>query len=131
MRRQGWDGWPLTELLLQRQDQVLGQHSDAVFFALAVAQEHLVALELDVFDAQPQTFGWLAEKDGRVGSVLCFHRNLDRLLQEHDHSAVGVSGAADMGMRLIGNSATGHLDCAGRVARVGVRAGRTLTTRAG
>ena len=69
MRRQGWDGWPLTELLLQRQDQVFGQHGDAVFRARAVAHERLAALELDVFDAQPQTFGWLEEKDGRIGVV--------------------------------------------------------------
>ena len=131
MRRQGWDGWPLTELLLQRQDQVFGQHGGAVFRARAVAHERLAALELDVFDAQPQTFGSLGKKEGRVGSVLYIRRNLDRLLQEREHSALRVSGAADMGMRLIGNSATGHLDCAGRVARVGVRAGRTLTTRAG
>jgi len=38
----------MRQLLLERRDQVLGQDGDAVLAALALANEDLAALELDV-----------------------------------------------------------------------------------
>ena len=44
------------EVLLQRGFERLGQHSDTVFRPLAVADEDFVSGEIDVLDAQTQTF---------------------------------------------------------------------------
>ena len=42
------DALDAREVLLQRQHQVFGQHGDAILGTLAVADEDLAALELDV-----------------------------------------------------------------------------------
>ena len=44
------------QVALQRQDQVRGQHVDAILAALAVAHNDLPALEPNVLDAQAQAF---------------------------------------------------------------------------
>lgn len=54
----------LGKLLLKRRKQVLRQHRDAVLAALAVADQQLAALELDVLDAQAQPF-----KQANAGAV--------------------------------------------------------------
>lgn len=54
-----WDtatGVPCARLLLQRQDQVLGQNRHPVFAALAVAHHDLAPLKAEILDAQTQAF---------------------------------------------------------------------------
>jgi hypothetical protein len=43
-------------VLLQRNDQVLGKHRHPVLATLAIANDDLAALELDVLDPQAQAF---------------------------------------------------------------------------
>lgn len=45
-----------SQLPLQRKDEVLGQHRHPVLAALALADDDLTPLELDILDAQPQAF---------------------------------------------------------------------------
>jgi len=49
-------GFDLFEMLPQGEDEAFGQHGDAIIAAFAVADDDLVVVEVDVFDAKAKTF---------------------------------------------------------------------------
>ena len=69
--------------------------------------------------AQPSV-GVVRRSDGRGESVFRHRRNLDRLLQQQNHPAVGISGAPDREIRLIDARVPRHLDCVGRIKYIGL-----------
>jgi len=91
-----------NQLRAQRQDDVFGQHGDAVLGALAVAHDQLAALEVDVLDTQPQPFHQpharavqqRSDEPGRAAGLVEQRANLAG--RQHDRQAPVVLGADDL-----------------------------------
>ena len=96
-----------AEVFLQRKNKVLGEYRDAVFAALAIADDDLAALELDILDSKAQPFheshAGAVEEGGhqatvrgrRLGRLSLVHVNIFRLpMQLLAHPVEGLRKGA-------------------------------------
>ena len=91
------------EVRLQMRDQRIGEHGEAVFFAFAVADDDLVVTEVNILDAQTQTFHeaqaaaveYLGHKLGNAGHFVDDGHGF--LVGEDDGQGFGFLGADDVG----------------------------------